>query len=392
MQNPLVQVICLTYNHANYIRQALDGFISQKTNFNFEVLVGDDCSTDGTRDIVKEYAAKYPSIIQAILREKNIGAMANATDLRNRISAKYIAYCEGDDYWTCPYKLQKQVDILEANPELRGCFHAAKIQKKCDSFWYGESEYNTNEKGEMILPTTKKNFLIKKRYSLNDILGPYIIHTATILYRWNYNIIFPEWLKKQIGGDTTVQILQLGDGEYEFINEIMSVYRVANGVSKFKNRGELIRQTKYKTLLFYKHIKEELPSKYYAKIDRIMRVHFNIWFDYIENNNDLEELKKVITYFPVEFKKTYCERYKENKYYFLYCIPLLKIVYANNKIQTLLFGFIPLYFHRNNIIHKIITSLSLNCMIFNFSHSYFKSHIGLFSNFFIKKYMKKNRK
>lgn len=115
---PLVSIRCLTYNHAPYIRQCLDGFVMQKTNFKFEAIVHDDASTDGTADIVREYATKYPDIIKPILETENQyskhdGSLKRIMNAAISPSAKYIAMCEGDDYWTDPYKLQKQVDFLE---------------------------------------------------------------------------------------------------------------------------------------------------------------------------------------------------------------------------------------------------------------------------------------
>ena len=118
MTTPLVSICCITYNHAPYIRQCLDGFVMQKTNFTFEVLVHDDASTDDTADIIREYEARYPGIIKPIYQTENQysqGVNVNRTYNYPRAHGKYIALCEGDDYWTDPLKLQKQVDFLEAN-------------------------------------------------------------------------------------------------------------------------------------------------------------------------------------------------------------------------------------------------------------------------------------
>jgi glycosyltransferase involved in cell wall biosynthesis len=116
---PLVSICCLTYNHEAYIRQCLEGFVMQKTNFQFEVLIHDDASTDSTADIILEYVSKYPNIIKPIYQTENQylkGINVSAEYQYLRAKGKYIALCEGDDYWTDPYKLQKQVDFLEANP------------------------------------------------------------------------------------------------------------------------------------------------------------------------------------------------------------------------------------------------------------------------------------
>ncbi len=127
---PLLSISCATYNHENFIKDCLDGFVMQKTNFNFEVLIHDDASTDNTANIIREYEQKYPDIIKPIYQTENQyskGKPISATFNWPRAQSKYIALCEGDDYWTDPNKLQKQVDFLEANPDYMMCFHNAEI-------------------------------------------------------------------------------------------------------------------------------------------------------------------------------------------------------------------------------------------------------------------------
>lgn len=130
--SPLVSICCLTYNHAPYIRQCIDGFLMQKVNFNIEILIHDDASTDGTIDILREYEAIYPDIIFPIYEAENkySNGYSGQMDFFNyrRARGKYIAYCEGDDYWTDPQKLQKQVDFMEANPEYSVCYTRYKRQ------------------------------------------------------------------------------------------------------------------------------------------------------------------------------------------------------------------------------------------------------------------------
>ena len=129
-KTPLVSVCTLAYNHEPYIRECLDGILMQKTNFAFELLIHDDASTDGTADIIREYEAKYPDIIKPIYQTENQyskGVKINATIQFPRAKGKYIALCEGDDYWTDPLKLQKQVDFMEANPNCSLCCHHMKV-------------------------------------------------------------------------------------------------------------------------------------------------------------------------------------------------------------------------------------------------------------------------
>ena len=124
----LVVVLCLAYNHGKYIRDALESFVMQKTNFPFVVIVHDDASTDGTADIIREYAERYPDIIVPIFQTENQytkhdGSIGRALGReRDKYSPKYIAYCEGDDYWIDPLKLRKQVDLMEQNPLVVGCY------------------------------------------------------------------------------------------------------------------------------------------------------------------------------------------------------------------------------------------------------------------------------
>jgi glycosyltransferase involved in cell wall biosynthesis len=133
-EKPVVSVICITYGHEEYIAQALDSFLMQKTNFPYQILVGEDKGPDRTAEIVMEYAEKYPDRIVPFIREKNMGAQRNLIDLCRRAGTKYVAFCEGDDFWIDEYKLQKQYDFMEAHPEYRACFHNTRIQT--DTSWY----------------------------------------------------------------------------------------------------------------------------------------------------------------------------------------------------------------------------------------------------------------
>lgn len=133
--NILVSIVCIAYNHEPYLRKALDGFLMQKTTFLFEIILAEDCSTDGTRAICEEYAAKYPDTIRYIWSEHNVGAVENEARAIRAAKGKYIALCEGDDYWTDPLKLHKQVDFMEAHPEYSVTFHRYKIYYEDADVW-----------------------------------------------------------------------------------------------------------------------------------------------------------------------------------------------------------------------------------------------------------------
>jgi glycosyltransferase involved in cell wall biosynthesis len=117
MTEPIISVMMITYNHAPYITQAIEGVLAQKTNFPFELVIGEDCSTDGTREIVFQFQDRYPDTIRVISSEKNVGPKQNIYRTMKACRGKYIAHCEGDDYWHHLHKLQKQADYLENHPE-----------------------------------------------------------------------------------------------------------------------------------------------------------------------------------------------------------------------------------------------------------------------------------
>ena len=131
---PLVSINCLVYNHEPYLRDCFEGFVIQKTDFPFEILVHDDASTDKSALIISEYTEKYPSLFLPIYQKENQyskGVKVSDTFQYPRAKGKYIALCEGDDYWTDPMKLQKQVDFLEANPEYGLVYSKVKVYKEC---------------------------------------------------------------------------------------------------------------------------------------------------------------------------------------------------------------------------------------------------------------------
>lgn len=130
IEYPKVSISCLVYNHENFLRECLDGFVMQKTNFRFEAIVHDDASTDRSADIIREYAEKYPDIIKPIYETENQYSKHDGSLKRvmiNSLKGKYIAFCEGDDYWTDPYKLQKQVDYMESHEDVTMVFTAFDV-------------------------------------------------------------------------------------------------------------------------------------------------------------------------------------------------------------------------------------------------------------------------
>jgi glycosyltransferase involved in cell wall biosynthesis len=217
-REPLISIVCITYNQERFIQQALDSFIRQMTNFNFVCLISDDCSTDGTALIIREYENKYPDKIKAVYHTKNIGAMENLIYGLSRIHSKYAIINEGDDYFTDSYKLQKQVDFLEEHPECTICFHPVEV--------VFENGNNKSLRPREYFPSSGYRFN-KSLLTLEDLLRHNFIQTNSAMYRWrftdmNISEIFPRDI---LPGDWYIHLLHAQNGNIGFINEIMSVYR-----------------------------------------------------------------------------------------------------------------------------------------------------------------------
>ena len=181
----MVSVCMITYNHEKFIAQAIEGVLMQKTSFPIELIISDDCSPDNTKAIIERYAKENPSIIKPIYRNPNIGVMPNFIDSLKRCSGKYIAYCDGDDYWTDPLKLQKQVECLENDPN---------CSIVCTDFI--TIDENGNEIYDEFYTIFQKP-RVKSGYVFWDLLERNFISTQTVLARREYiQPLFSEVIKK----------------------------------------------------------------------------------------------------------------------------------------------------------------------------------------------------
>jgi glycosyltransferase involved in cell wall biosynthesis len=206
---PVVSVCIITYNHELYIRQALDSVLVQKVNFPWEIIIADDCSTDKTREILYEYKEKHPDLIRLILQEKNTRARKNYIDLVNSATGKYIAYLEGDDYWTDPLKLQKQFDFMELNPGFSMCYHKIKWVWTYASDWHPDKESNVDDPPES---------------TVYDVLNRgWFIRSCSMFYK---NFRLPKGFDKLHVGDYPLHVLLADKGNIGFLDETMGVYRV----------------------------------------------------------------------------------------------------------------------------------------------------------------------
>lgn len=303
----MVTVVCITYKHEEFIAQALESFLMQKTNFKFKVFVGEDCGPDNTAQIVKEYAEKYPDIIVPFIREKNMGAQRNLIDLCQRANSPYIAFCEGDDYWIDEYKLQKQFDFMESNKEYRICFSKCEIKSPED--WFLRSWFKADKEGKLIFPDCEPNFKSKKEiFDMYDFVWVFPAQTATVFYRWNYDLNIPDWYFEGIIGDWPIFLMQLGIGKAYFIKDIMSVYRRSDvGVFMSSNMDEHFLKTRLDHLRWMQGILEYYDDNSFEKYPKIpfenrikVEVRNYLTIAYKQNDNSL--IEKLVVDYPVAAK------------------------------------------------------------------------------------------
>jgi len=212
----MVSVLMTVYNHEHYLKKAIEGVLMQKTNFKYELIIGEDCSTDGSRKIVEFYQKKYPDIIRAMLNSKNLGMDSNGWQVTKAAKGKYLAICEGDDFWTDPNKLQIQVDFLERNPEYSGCYHSVKIIDEDENMIdIGSTPYIIQED----LDYGKEEWM---KCKLPGQTG------SVVMYNY-YPKLKPAdlelFLSTRCNGDNKIAILLLYHGKIRRMKRIMSCYR-----------------------------------------------------------------------------------------------------------------------------------------------------------------------
>lgn len=255
MSEFLIDVIIPVYNHESFIRQTLDSIVNQITEYKYRVIPSDDCSTDNTRSILESYALRYPDKVFPVYHPQNIGAHANGYSLLMATTSKYVAVCDGDDYWTDPHKLQKQVSFLENNPDYVICFGDAGIIDK-----HG----NPLPKEDYHPPITKEIYTIE-----DFILAErHIIPTATLVYRNLLQKPIPEFYKTILSGDIFIVIMVAHHGKARFLNENFAIYRVHSGgitkSDKHKNKSEEAKAQ------LYERLNKLLDYKYDATFRKIL--------------------------------------------------------------------------------------------------------------------------
>lgn len=240
---PLVTVRCLVYNHEPYLRQCLEGFVMQKTNFPFEAIVHDDASTDGSAAIIREYAEKYPDIIKPIFETENQYSKHDGSIRRimnEHTRGKYVALCEGDDYWIDPLKLQKQVDFLESHPDY-GLVH---------------TDFEIISEGNVVEYRIRKDYNKCNNALVDVLLGNYDIGTLTVLFRLDIYKMLPHYYqaKQYPMGDLPLWIEIASVSKVKYLKDLTACYRrlstSASHSSDFQKRMSFISAA-FDCRLFY---------------------------------------------------------------------------------------------------------------------------------------------
>lgn len=250
---PLVSILCSAYNHAAFIRQCIDGFLMQETTFPVEILVRDDASPDGTATIIDEYRSKYPHLFRCIFESENQyvkGARALEV-LTKKARGKYSAICEGDDYWTAPDKLEKQITLLQDNPESYMC--AARTRMVFDD-----------------VEDTREDILIeglpKKSLTFTDFYNKCYLHTSTYVLR-SFADVQERWGGRLRMSDTSLRYIYADMGPVLLLPEEVSVYRITGkGTWTSLNDQEKLRQEINIHELFFKYFKPQYREAFAMKL------------------------------------------------------------------------------------------------------------------------------
>ncbi|MBL0191336.1 MAG: glycosyltransferase [Saprospiraceae bacterium] len=221
-----VSICCITYNHAKYIGKAIESFLEQKVDFEYEIVIGEDCSSDDTLKICELYAKKY-SQIKLLPKEQNLGMMNNFIRTLNACKGEYIALCEGDDYWVDPLKLQKQVDFLEISPSYTMSFHQVNVKNEIEGLIY-----------KYPIPT-------KNTLSFKDIFRTHYIPTCSLILRRSaIPSPLPDWFENCGIGDIPLELLVADKGMTKYFPNKMATYR-KNNASITLDRTQILRGRAY---------------------------------------------------------------------------------------------------------------------------------------------------
>jgi len=250
---PYVSILCSTYNHAPYIKQCIDSLLMQETTFPVEIIIRDDASTDGTTEIVDNYGREHPNIVKCILEPENqyVKGGRALSVLAQNSRGSYTAICEGDDYWTTTDKLEKQIFLLEANPESHMC--VAKTRMVHDDL--------EKSKEDVVFEGLPKKFLTFK-----DFYDKCYMHTSTYVLR-SFSEIYEIWGDKLRLSDTSLRYIYADLGPVVFLPEVVSVYRITGkGTWTRLSNAKKLDQEIILHELFYKYFKREYRGQFSMKL------------------------------------------------------------------------------------------------------------------------------
>ncbi len=234
-----LSVSIITYNHEKFIRKAIDSVLNQKVDCKFEIIIGDDCSSDGTPAILQEYQEKHPEIVQLILHPRRYKEIPGRTNNLTNLYAcrgKYIAMLDGDDYWISTDKLQRQIDFLENNPDFNLCFHNAINFSEEDNF----KSYLQSEKYKIL----ESRSVYDQQFIAS---GSSVMPASSIVFRNNLDSELPEWFREIFSADYALTLIVTSNGLAKYFKDIFSAYRINehNFSSKYKDTyGQFSNQWK----------------------------------------------------------------------------------------------------------------------------------------------------
>lgn len=238
----------ITYNHERYIRQAVESVLMQETNTPVEIVIGEDCSTDQTRAVLGELQAQNPGRLTLQLHNRNVGMGRNFSHVYEACTGEYVAILEGDDYWTSPYKLQRQIDAMEANPTWAICFHAVAVrQDRLVDF-----------------PRIMPNWHSDRSVPLQVLLRNNVIQTCSVMYRRSLLTQIPAWFDELPIGDWPLHILFGLRGDIGYIGEVMAAYRM-HGNSVWSNKSAKHRAVK--TMQTLQVLAHQVPEQHRPAIE-----------------------------------------------------------------------------------------------------------------------------
>ena len=307
---PLVSICCITYNQERYIKDALEGFLKQKTNFDYEIIINDDASTDNTTKILREYEEKYKNKIYVVYQKENQYSKGISTLLLvlKRARGKYIAVCEGDDYWICENKLQEQVNYMEEHPKCTFCFHNAVILNM-----------RNNNKNRSVVNILKKD----EDYDVGKLEMLGFIPTASFMFKTEDARKIPEWFEKCFVGDWPLKMIMTNFGYAHYMSKKMSVYRKnAQGSVTVQNNEKEEKSIEGKLELLNK--KEQVVDF----IDNYTNGKYKEVFDYRRKQYQIERMiaenrnKEIITQ---KCLKGFSFRHKIKYLIKMYCPYLIKL-------------------------------------------------------------------